>query len=408
MQVILDDRFLTELRVPAGKSRITVSDLACPGLSIELRGVGRGSWRLRYSHGGEQNCLSIGLLQDMSLDEARANAFAYKQQLRAGENPINSLKNERVCPKFSEFIEKYYLPYIKSYKRCVTADQTLLDNHLLPAFGHVRMNAITRYDVVQFIQKKVAANYKPAYCNRFLVLLGFCFNLAIKWDITGVIKNPVKDVERLKANNKIERFLKQDEAIRLLQAIQQSPNPMLQYFVPLALLTGARKRELLDARWEDIDFDRRVWRIPMTKSGRPRHVPLTDEAVGVLQALRLKLPELLAQPGLLENPWVLPNLKTGKPFQSIFNSWDTARCRAGVPDLRVHDLRHSFASALVNQGIPIYDIQKLLGHQDIKTTERYAHLAPERLRVSASAAGEVYAMMLPIEEQIVPEERELL
>lgn len=271
-------------------------------------------------------------------------------------------------------------------------------------FELTHLPVLTRQDLQESFEAmrarwpSCAANYKPAYCNRFLVLLGFCFNLAIKWDITGVIKNPVKDVERLKANNKIERFLKQDEALRLLQAIQASPNQMLQYFVPLALLTGARKRELLDARWEDIDFNRRVWRIPMTKSGRPRHVPLTNEAVEILTTLRSRLPQMLEQPELIENPWVLPNLSTGKPFQSIFNSWNTARIKAGVSDLRVHDLRHSFASALVNQGIPIYDIQKLLGHQDIKTTERYAHLAPDRLRASASAAGEVYSMMLPLVE----------
>lgn len=401
MQHILDDAFLAQLKIPDGKSRITVSDLACPGLSIELRGESRGTWRLRYSHEGIQHCLSLGLFGDMTLDDARAAAFSYKQQLRIGENPINHFRNERVCPRFFEFIEKYYLPYIHSYKRCVTADQTLLDNHLLPAFGAQRMNAITRYDVVRFIQSKVASKYKPAYCNRFLVLLGFCFNLAIKWEITGVVKNPVKGVDRLKANNKIERFLGQEEAVRLMQAIRESPQPMLQYFVPLALLTGARKRELLDARWEDFDFNRRVWRIPMTKSGRPRHVPLTDDTISVLMVLRERLPEMLSQKSLIENPWVLPNLKTGKPFQSIFNSWDTARQKAGVADLRVHDLRHSFASALVNQGIPIYDIQKLLGHQDIKTTERYAHLAPDRLRSSASAASEVYAVMSSAVPEVV-------
>lgn len=393
MQVILNEQLIGQLAIPAGRARMTVSDLACPGLSIEIRGSGRGTWRLRFSHNGEQNCLSLGLLGAMSLDDARAAAFAYKTALRQGENPLSQLRQERVCPKFSEFIEKYYLPHVRSYKRCVTADETLLNNHLLPVFGARRMNAITRYDVVLFLQTKVAANYKPAYCNRFLVLLGFCFNLAMRWEITGITKNPVQGVERLKANNKIERFLGADEAVRLLQAIRESPNPMLQYFVPLALLTGARKRELLDAQWVDFDFERRVWRIPMTKSGKPRHVPLSDEAIGVLMKLRAALPELMTQKDLMENPWVIPNPKTGKPFQSIFNSWHSARCRAGVADLRVHDLRHSFASALVNQGIPIYDIQKLLGHQDIKTTERYAHLAPDRLRDSASAAGEVYAVM---------------
>ena len=89
------------------------------------------------------------------------------------------------------------------------------------------------------------------------------------------------------------------------------------------------------------------------------------------------------------------NPKTGKPFVSIFNAWNTVRKKAGIENLRIHDLRHSFASALVNNGVPIYDVQKLLGHQSISTTERYSHLAPERLRSSASAASQFYLKIIP-------------
>lgn len=374
------------LRVPEGRLRITVSDAACLGLSLELRNSGEGSWRYRFSASGRQECLSLGLLSQVDLAEARVRYFECRQRIESGINPKldNAGYKSQQCPTLDEFIDRQYLPHIKSYKRCITADMTLLNNHILPAFGASRLNEITPHNVNQFIAQKLSAGYKPSYCNRFLVLLGFCFNLALKWEVAGVQRNPVKAVSLLKCHNKIERYLKRDEHERLMREINKSPNPLLRYFVPLALMTGARKREILDARWQDFDFEKKVWVIPMTKSGKPRHVPLIPEVIMLLKQLRAYLPTLMDQKSLLENPWVLPNHRTGKPLRSIFHSWDTARKQAGVEDLRIHDLRHSFASALVNNGVPIYDVQHLLGHQDLRTTQRYAHLAPERLRNSAA------------------------
>lgn len=397
MQMYLDKQLLATLKVPSGKDRITVSDKACPGLSIELRNPGGASWRVRYSYEKIQHCLSIGKETNLSLDEARQIAFTVKKLLAKNEDPAQVLSQSKAnsCPTFSQFIEKNYLPHIRSYKRCVSADETLL-KHLIPSFGSYKMSHITRYQVVEFLQAKVAAGYKPGYCNRFLVLLGFCFNLALKWEVPGIKQNPVKGVDLLKNHNKQERFLQANEIQNLLNALQDSPNSLLKYFVPLALLTGARKRELLDARWADIDFESKVWRIPMTKSGCPLNVPLTAQAFHLLLDLQHRLPsmlEIIPKDGI---EWVFPNPKTNKPFASIFNSWNTARNKAGLAGLRIHDLRHSFASALVNHGVPIYDVQKLLGHQSIKTTERYSHLAPERLRQSASAASLFYANLIPI------------
>ena len=396
MQIYLDDHIVSSLTVPSGKSRITVSDKACPGLSIECRKAG-SSWRVRYSYQKLQQLMTLGDTQRLSLSEARALGFAVKKIVAEGKDPALVFKKGVVatCPTYSEFIEKHYLPHIKSYKRCVTADLTLLNNHLLPSFGVYRMNQISRYQIVEFLQSKVSAGYKPGYCNRFLVLLGFCFNLAMKWEVPGVIKNPVKGVDLLKDSKKTERYLQSGEILALLSALQESVNPLLKYFVPLALLTGARKRELLDARWSDIDFEKRTWHIPMTKSGRPLYIPLTAEAISLLLSLRSHLPGLLEKPVQGELEWVFPNLKTNKPFNSIYNSWNTARIKAGLANLRIHDLRHSFASALVNQGIPIYDVQKLLGHQSVHTTERYSHLAPERLRNSAGAASQFYGQLVP-------------
>ena len=154
----------------------------------------------------------------------------------------------------------------------------------------------------------------------------------------------------------------------------------------MLILTGARKREVLDARWEDFDLERRQWRIPTTKSGRPRHVPLSD---GVLQLLT-SLPHR-------EKGWIFANPKTGKPFVSVFISWNTARKLAGLADVRMHDLRHSFASFLVNAGRTLYEVQKILGHTQVKTTQRYAHLSQDTLVDAANAANlAVGAVMLPV------------
>lgn len=397
MMIFLDENLIATLKIPEGKKRITVSDKACPGLSLEIRQPGSSSWRMRYSFRKEQRCLTLGKGTQLSLDDARNLVYQLKKLLHNNQDPAHSLSAllPGSCPTFSEFIRKNYLPYIGTYKRCVSADKTLLNNHLLPAFGTVPMSQITRYMVVEFLQSKVVAGYKPGYCNRFLILLGYCFNLAEKWGVPDVKQNPVKGVALLKNPRHSERFLQSSELNRLVIAISQSSNLLLKYFVPFALLTGARKREILDARWGDINLDERIWRIPMTKSGKPLTVPLTSEAVDLLNTLRQQLPNILREEYLNGNQLVFPNPKTGKPFRSIFNSWHTARKKAGLLDLRIHDLRHSFASALVNHGIPIYDVQKLLGHQSVKTTERYSHLSSDRLRSSSSIASQFYTSLIP-------------
>jgi integrase len=138
----------------------------------------------------------------------------------------------------------------------------------------------------------------------------------------------------MEENNKMERYLSVDEAERLYGAVCKSENTMLKYIVPMLILTGARKREVLDARWEDFDFERKSWRIHTTKLVRPRHVPLSDGAISILQST----------PRFGECEWAFPNPKTFKPYVSIFYSWNTARNAAGLLDVKCHSLRHSFVS----------------------------------------------------------------
>jgi integrase len=191
-------------------------------------------------------------------------------------------------------------------------------------------------------------------------------------------------VPLLEVNNKKERYLSQEEAKRLYDAVCESQNPMLRYVVPLLILTGARKREVLDAKWEDFDLERRIWRIPTTKAGKPRHVPLADGALTLLSTT----------PRTDGCPWAFANPDTGKPYFSVYCAWHTARTKAGLADVRMHDLRHSFASLLINNGRTLYEVQHILGHTQAKTTARYAHLSRDTLLAAANTA--TVAINLPL------------
>ena len=137
----------------------------------------------------------------------------------------------------------------------------------------------------------------------------------------------------------------------------------------LLLLTGGRRNEITQAKWEYINWERRTLLVPLSKSGKPRAIALNAQALALLRAI----------PRLNDNPYIFPSPVNGKPSASLFFPWDRIRKRAGLKDVRLHDLRHSYASFLVNQGISLYVVQGLLGHAHSRTTQRYAHLAHETL-----------------------------
>jgi integrase len=219
-----------------------------------------------------------------------------------------------------------------------------------------------------------------------LILLRYLFSLPKKWDMPGAPNNPTSGIALMKEDNMKERFLSTEEAQRLYTQLQQSDNKMLQYIIPMLILTGARKREVLDARWEDFDFERRHWRIHTTKLGKPRFVPMSDGVVVLLESVPR-----------FDCEWVFPNYKSLKPYVSIFNSWNTARREVNLQDVRIHDLRHSYASFLVNAGRSLYEVQRLLGHTQIKTTQRYAHLSHDTLLDATNSVNTALGgMFVPI------------
>jgi len=389
--VTLTANLIRTASCPPGKGKVDYFDDRRTGLLFEVRASGGKTWYLRYTDArGAQRQHRIANAGDMSLDQARKAATELRGQIAIGNDP-GVLKAElRTVPTFATFMAERYMPFVKGYKKSWDCDDSLLRNHLLPALGKKYLDEITKHDVVVFHHGMRAKGYAVGTCNRGLILLRYAMNLALKWEIPGITKNPTKDAALFENHNKKERFLSNQEAQRLYEAVKKSDNPMLQYIVPMLILTGARKREVLDAKWEDFDLIRRQWRIPTTKSGRPRHVPLSE---GVLQLLD-SIPQGKGCDPVFANP------KTKKAYNSIFFSWNRARKSVGLGDVRMHDLRHSFASFLVNAGRSLYEVQKILGHTQIKTTQRYAHLSQDTLLEAANVVFKAVPLLMSLPKRV--------
>jgi len=377
-KLTLTKKVIDEIQCPEGKSKLDLFDTGCKGLMLEVRPNGKKTYYLRYmGDRGRQKLIRIANSGDVSLPQARQLADKFRSQLAMGIDPKADKKTRREVMTFAEFIDQRYMPFIKGYKKSWGSDDSYLRNQILPALGKKFMDEITKKDIIDFHHGLKAKGYKPGTANRSLVILRYAFNLALRWEIPGIKANPSKDVALFDDfEGKHDRFLNQEETHKLFDSVKRSSNRMLQYIIPMLILTGARKREVLDAKWEDFDIDRRQWRIPICKTGRPRYVPLSNGVIGLLKSV----------PQRGNSPYVFANPETGKPYVSFFNSWDTARKKAGLGDVRIHDLRHSFASFLVNGGRSLYEVQAILGHSQIKTTQRYAHLSQDTLIAAADAA----------------------
>ena len=377
-KVQLSQRRVQSLKCPPDKTRTVYSDTTVAGLVLEKRRTGGATFYVRYrdAYGAQRN-YRIGDASSVALDAARKKTIEVMSNVAAGGDPFAEKEKKRATPTVGIFFEEWYLPHAQSGKKSWKCDVGLFKHHIAPYIGKKRMDAVISADILQIKKAMRAKDYAEGTIDRVLILTRYMFNLAQRWKIGGVPENPCRTVDLYHPKNARERFLTKEEINRLLEELDRSRNRLLRYIVMLLLLTGARKQEVLRAAWEDFDLHHGFWLIPETKSGRPRSIPLSHH-------IRCLLDEL---PSNGTSQWLFPNPKTGVPFVTVFYTWDKARIAAGLADVRMHDLRHSFASFLVNSGRSIYEVKELLGHAHIKTTERYAHLDNTTLANAISAAG---------------------
>ena len=379
----LSTEFLATLpgRVPVSGA-VSYFDTEIKGFLLEHRASGGATFYFRYRDAaGKVRMNNIGRVDEMALADARAKAHQMKQMVTEGGDPKLESHRFKDVPTLAAFVAERYLPYAKTRKRSWECDDSFLRNHVLPAFGSYRMNRVTRSDVVAFHHSLLDKGYAAGTCNRVLILLKFVYNCAIRWDVLPPTGNPCVGVDEFENTVSRERYLTTEEVQRLFDELDTNRNVQVGQVIRLLLYTGARKREVLDAKWEEIDFSRQLLTVPpgRSKSKKPRHIPLSDAAIELLQSL----------PRQDDIPWVFFNPKTKKPPVSIFYAWDSIRKKVGLGEVRLHDLRHSYASFLVNAGRSLYEVQKLLGHHDPKVTMRYAHLSPQAMLEAVNVVGNV-------------------
>ena len=375
--VNLDATFVRSAVCPPGKGKIDYYDNSITGFILEVRSTGGATFHLRYRDPhGKQRQHKIGDAKSISFDKARIAAQKLRSRVVLGESPIEEKKLRRSIPTIAELYKDTYLPHLQNTRRNMTSDLSFWKIHLLPRFGHKHLDELTQQDVIYAQQSMRKDGYADGTANKWIVQIRYMYNVAKKLKIPGAEFNPGADIKQITVEGR-ERFLSSDETERLRIAVEESENPQLKYIVALLLLLGCRKRELLDSKWEQFDLERRSWRIPLSKSGKARHVPLSSAVVGFLAQL----------PRWNGCHYVVPNPKTLKPFTGIHVSWNTARKRAGLADVRMHDLRHTFASNLVNAGHSLFVVSKALGHATTQMSERYAHLSNETMLAAADAAA---------------------
>lgn len=363
-KAVLTQKLVNAAICPQRKQKEDYFDQKIPGLLLKVMPTGTRTYYLLYrdSHGRvKERRLSCATL--VTLLQARRQARHILSRVELGEDPFTEKNIRRNVPTFREFVDDRYLPYIQVSKPSWGVDEAMLRLHILPTLGRFYLDKITKQDIVELISKH-RQSHAPATTNRLISVLSALFSRAIGWDVPGIGKNPISIVKKLKENNKRDRYLNECELKSLWCGLERSSSTMLKYIVRMLIYTGARKSEVTRATWRDVDLVNRQWRIETNKSGITRYVPLSDGAVGMLR-------EILRVPGC---QYIFPNPETCKPYVNFYHSWNAIRKKAGIPDVRIHDLRHTFASYLVNNGRSIYEVKQVLGHADVSTTQRYAHL----------------------------------
>jgi len=276
------------------------------------------------------------------------------------------------------FFDLHYYPFACTTKRRPRLDRIIFDKHFRDGLGRKALVAITSADLQAWVAEHAARGYKPGTVIKHIFLLNRLLRLARDWGMLEVAGSGRLGVRRLPAGEWRQRFASEAELAALLAGCAAENHPFLTFFVKILILTGARSSEARLARWRDFDLQRRLWTVPVSKNGRARRIVLSSAVMALLPEIRARA-LALGLPAGPDDP-IFVNPRTRRAYNGFHLAWDTARQRAGLGTLRLHDLRHTFASLLINNGATIYEVQKLLGHQNIAMTERYAHLVPDTLQ----------------------------
>jgi integrase len=374
-----------DAQIADGRDRI-IFDSQLPGLGLRVTLAGKRIFIAQATVGGRKRRITVGYAADMPLSKARVEAIHTLAAMRGGVDPTIERKTRQRASvartiSIGQLAELWMADVVRPKLKPRTAFdyEQLLAKHILPALGRYTVAEIDREHVERL---HLDMKDTPRRANYTVATIRALLNFAIKRGLRTPGSNPASGIKMYRERGR-ERFLSEAEMAAAAEAIarvegERKIGPFAASGLRLALFTGARSGEVTAIQWDHIDWQRRLVRLPDSKTNEPRTIHLSDAAIEVLRSI----PRV--------GPYVIAGTKSGEPFKNLSRSWIVVRDYAGLKDVRLHDLRHSYASLAAGRGVSLQMIGKLLGHKVVATTQRYAHLARD---VVQSVNDELGAVM---------------
>lgn len=377
--VRLSDKLVKGLEPPAKGNKITY-DGALSGFGIRVTAAGRKAFILNYYIKGRERRITIGPYPALSVLAARKQAQEFLLHISTGLDPLEMRQSANKAPTMDDLFQEYdrqNLP--KLAKRSAADIRSMFRKEILPTLGKKKVQDVT-YSDCNAIHQRISLD-RPVRANRVLEVLRRSLNLAIKWG--WIENNPASGVEKNQEEPRI-RSLSKIEIHRLLSALEEHPQKTSCDAITFMLLTGCRRGEALNATWEQFSDDLRVWTKPAatTKQRRLHRVPISRAAIKILSQRK----QNLALSPQEQSDYVFAAI-SGNALTDVKRTWSSVKAKAGLRNVRLHDLRHTFASLLVSQGQSLPTIGAMLGHTQPQTTARYAHLFDDPLAAAADLVG---------------------
>ena len=343
------------------------------GLRVAASGVATFVIQYRNDEGRTRR-MALGQYGKLTPDQAREEAKKHFGRIASGEDPAGEKQDARKDLTFNEVAERYLQEHAELKKKAssLEADKRLLAKTLRPVLGSRKIKRIDRFEIQKLHHSLRGTPYKA---NRAIALLSKMFNLAEKWGIRPDGTNPCRHIEKYDETPR-NRYLSEEELSRLGKALldaEKSESPFAIAALRLILFTGARKSEVLDLRWSDVDLERGILNLRDSKTGA-KILPLSMAAAKLFEGI----------PRVQDNDYVIPGQKEGKRLVGLQRIWERIRKGALLDGVRVHDLRHTFGSVGAWAGIGLPVLGGLLGHSQPQTTSRYVHMATSPLTEAAN------------------------
>ena len=396
-RIKLTEKVLREAEPAAGRD-YQIFDTEVRGFAACIyRGGGR-AFTLDYRHAGRQRRMTFGRWPDWSVSAARERARELRREIDAGGDPLAQRETKREAPRVTDLIERYCAEHLPKLSERSAADQrSALAKLVAPVWGRKLVTEITQTDVDKLLTKIAAGRARPhkdkpnnrarklqpakptpVRANRIGEVLRKMFTLAVQW--RWCEDNPAQRFHR-RVETPRERFLSTGEIASLAAALDAAEDRRAADIIRMCMLTGARLGEVRQSRFEQFNLEHMSWSKPpaMTKQRRAHRVPISDETAAIVRQRQLLVPR--------GTPWLFPGDVPGQPVQEVRRFWAQIQKTCSLSDVHIHDLRHTFASLLVSGGASLEMIGKLLGHSQMQTTLRYAHLMDSPLRAGVDAVA---------------------